>query len=135
MPAVVVLARERAHVEHTLRIASRLGIPVVPQGARSGLSGAANAVDGGIVLSLERMDRIVEIDAINRIAVVEPGRLQRDVLPGGRRARAVLSAGPVELGVLLHRRESGDQLRRAVLRQVRRDDRLCARPRSRVGIG
>ena len=73
MPAVVVLARERAHVEDTLRIASRLGIPVVPQGARSGLSGAANAVEGGIVLSLERMDRIVEIDAVNRIAVVEPG--------------------------------------------------------------
>jgi glycolate oxidase len=73
MPAVVVLARERAHVEHTLRTASQLGVPVVPQGARSGLSGAANAVEGGIVLSLERMDRIIEIDAINRIAVVEPG--------------------------------------------------------------
>jgi glycolate oxidase len=73
MPAAVVLARERAHVEHTLRIASRFGVPVVPQGARSGLSGAANAIDGCVVLSLERMDRIVEIDAPNRIAVVEPG--------------------------------------------------------------
>lgn len=73
MPAVVVLARERAHVEETLRIASQQGIPVVPQGARSGLSGAANAIDGCIVLSLERMDRIVDIDAGNRIAVVEPG--------------------------------------------------------------
>jgi glycolate oxidase len=73
MPAAVVLARERGHVEHTLGIASRLQVPVVPQGARSGLSGAANAVDGGIVLSLERMNRIVEIDTANRIAVVEPG--------------------------------------------------------------
>ncbi len=72
-PAAVVLARERSHVEHTLRTASRLRIPVVAQGARSGLSGAANAVDGGIVLSLERMDRIVEIDAANRLVVVEPG--------------------------------------------------------------
>jgi glycolate oxidase len=73
MPAVVVLARERGHVEHTLRTASRLRVPVVAQGARSGLSGAANAVDGGVVLSLERMDRIVEIDPANRTAVVEPG--------------------------------------------------------------
>ena len=73
MPAAVVLARERSHVEHTVRTASRLRVPVVPQGARSGLSGAANAVEGGVVLSLERMDRIVEIDVPNRIAVVEPG--------------------------------------------------------------
>jgi glycolate oxidase len=72
-PVAVVLARERAHVEHTLRTASGLGVPVVPQGARSGLSGAANAIDGCIVLSLERMDRIVEIDPANRLAVVEPG--------------------------------------------------------------
>ncbi|MGH9250968.1 MAG: FAD-binding oxidoreductase [Acidimicrobiales bacterium] len=72
-PAAVVLAAERGHVEHTLRTASRLGVPVVPQGARSGLSGAANAIDGCVVLSLERMDRIVEIDPANRLAVVEPG--------------------------------------------------------------
>lgn len=72
-PVAVVRARERAHVEHTLRTATRLGVPVVPQGARSGLSGAANAIDGCIVLSLERMDRIVEIDPANRLAVVEPG--------------------------------------------------------------
>jgi glycolate dehydrogenase FAD-linked subunit len=73
MPTAVVLARERRHVEHTLRTASRLRVPVVAQGARSGLSGAANAIDGCIVLSLERMDRIIEIDRANRIAVVEPG--------------------------------------------------------------
>ncbi len=79
MPAVVVVARERSHVEHTLRTASALGVPVVPQGARSGLSGAANAVDGCIVLSLERMNRIVEIDRDNRIAVVEPGVLNVDL--------------------------------------------------------
>jgi glycolate oxidase len=72
-PAVVVLARETAHVQHALRTSARLGVPVVPQGARSGLCGAANAIDGCLVLSLEKMDRIVEIDAANRVAVVEPG--------------------------------------------------------------
>lgn len=78
-PAVAVLARETAHVQHVMRVASRLGVPVVPQGGRSGLSGGANAVDGCIVLSLERMNRILDIDRANRIAVVEPGVVNADL--------------------------------------------------------
>ncbi len=72
-PAVVVLPRTVDQVRHVMRTASGLGVPVVPQGARTGLSGAANAVEGCVVLSLVKMDRIVEIDTVNRIAVVEPG--------------------------------------------------------------
>ena len=72
-PAVVTRPRTTEQVQAILRIATRHGVPVVPQGARTGLAGAANAVDGSIVLSLTAMDRIVEIDPINRIAVVEPG--------------------------------------------------------------
>ncbi|MFF8383163.1 FAD-binding oxidoreductase [Streptomyces kanasensis] len=72
-PAVVVLPRTVEQVRHVMRTASALRVPVVPQGARTGLSGAANATDGCIVLSLVRMDRILEIDPVDRIAVVEPG--------------------------------------------------------------
>ena len=72
-PAVVTRPRTTEQVQAILRIATLHGVPVVPQGARTGLAGAANAVDGSIVLSLTAMDRIVEIDPINRIAVVEPG--------------------------------------------------------------
>lgn len=72
-PAVVVRPSTTEQVQHVMRVASARGIPVVPQGARSGLSGAANAVDGCIVLSLTRMERIVEIDLENQVAVVEPG--------------------------------------------------------------
>ncbi|MFJ3193901.1 FAD-binding oxidoreductase [Streptomyces griseoviridis] len=72
-PAVVVLPRTVEQVQHVLRVASELRVPVVPQGARTGLSGAANATDGCVVLSLVRMDRILEIDPVDRIAVVEPG--------------------------------------------------------------
>ncbi|GAA3493553.1 hypothetical protein GCM10019016_006520 [Streptomyces prasinosporus] len=64
-----------------MRTATALRVPVVPQGARTGLSGAANATDGCIVLSLTRMDRILEISPVDRIAVVEPGRRQRRALP------------------------------------------------------
>ncbi len=72
-PAVVVLPRTVEQVQHVMRTATELRVPVVPQGARTGLSGAANASDGCIVLSLTRMDRILEIDPVDRVAVVEPG--------------------------------------------------------------
>jgi glycolate oxidase len=72
-PAAVVLPRTTEEVQHVMRTATALRIPVVPQGARTGLSGAANASDGCIVLSLTRMDRILEISAVDRVAVVEPG--------------------------------------------------------------
>ncbi|MGW7225321.1 FAD-binding oxidoreductase [Streptomyces cyaneofuscatus] len=72
-PAVVVLPRTVEQVQHVMRSATELRVPVVPQGARTGLSGAANASDGCIVLSLVRMDRILEISPVDRIAVVEPG--------------------------------------------------------------
>lgn len=74
-PAAVVLARETRHVVHAVQVAGRHGIPVVPQGALTGLSGAANAIDGCIVVSTARMDRLIEIDVANRLVVTQPGVL------------------------------------------------------------
>src|SRR5207244_809439 len=65
-------------VQSVLRWASSHAVPVVPRGAGSGLSGGSTAVDGGIVLSLERMRRI-EIDTAARVAVVEPGAFNAEV--------------------------------------------------------
>ncbi|MDG9704269.1 FAD-linked oxidase C-terminal domain-containing protein [Streptomyces sp. DH37] len=86
-PAAVVLPRTVEQVRHVMRTATRFRVPVVPQGARTGLSGAANAVDGCVVLSLVRMDRILEIDPVERIAVVEPG------VVNARLSRAVAELG------------------------------------------
>ncbi|WFE22133.1 FAD-linked oxidase C-terminal domain-containing protein [Solwaraspora sp. WMMD937] len=72
-PAVVVRPRTPAEVVATVKVAARYGVPVVPQGARTGLAGAANAVDGAVVLSTAAMDRIVDVDPVNRTAVVQPG--------------------------------------------------------------
>jgi glycolate oxidase len=79
VPLAVVLARETAHVQAAVRIAAQYGVPVVPQGARSGLSGAANAVDGCIVISLEKMDRILAIEPIDRYVVTQPGVFNADL--------------------------------------------------------
>jgi glycolate oxidase len=72
-PAVVVLPRTVEQVQHVMRVATELRVPVVPQGARTGLSGGANTSEGCIALSLTKMDRILEINPVDRIAVVEPG--------------------------------------------------------------
>jgi glycolate oxidase len=76
---VLVHARSTADVQHVMRVASRHSVPVVPQGARSGLSGAANAVDGCILLSLEKMNEILEIDVANRLVVTQPGIYNADL--------------------------------------------------------
>jgi len=77
-PIAVVRAENAAQVQTAVRWAARHRVPVVPRGAGSGLSGGSSAVDGGIVLSLERM-RAVEIDPATRVAVVEPGALNAEV--------------------------------------------------------
>jgi len=75
----LVHARSTAEVQHVMQVATEHRVPVVPQGARSGLSGAANAVDGCILLSLEKMNRVLEVDAANRIVVTQPGTYNADL--------------------------------------------------------
>ena len=77
-PIAVVRAENAAQVQTAVRWAARHRVPVVPRGAGSGLSGGSSAVDGGIVLSLERMSTI-EIDPATKVAVVEPGALNAEV--------------------------------------------------------
>jgi glycolate oxidase len=77
-PLAVVRVEDAGQVQATLRWATRHRVPVVPRGAGSGLSGGATAVDGSVVLCLERM-RAVEIDPVGRVAVVEPGALNIEV--------------------------------------------------------
>ncbi len=72
-PLVVTRPRSTEEVAAVVRAAGRYGVPVVPQGARTGLAGAANAVDGAVVLSTTAMNAILEIDPVSRIAVVQPG--------------------------------------------------------------
>ena len=73
VPLAVVRPAITAEVSGILRVATAHRIPVVPQGARTGLAGAANAVDGCIVISFERMDRILRLDPVEQVAVVQPG--------------------------------------------------------------
>ena len=77
-PVAVVRAENAEQVQAAIRWAAGHRVPVVPRGAGSGLSGGSSAVDGGVVLSLERMPA-VEIDPLSQVAVVEPGAFNKDV--------------------------------------------------------
>ncbi len=78
-PAAVVRATTVAAVQATLRAAHAFDVPVVTRGAGTGLAGAANALDGCVVLSLAGMDRILELDVASRTARVEPGVINADL--------------------------------------------------------
>ena len=62
-----------APVTANMKLANRKKIPVTPRAAGSGLSGGAVPIYGGILLSIERMNKILEIDTANLMAVLEPG--------------------------------------------------------------
>lgn len=78
-PFAVVRAGRTADVQAALAWANERGVPVSVRGAGTGLSGGAVSYDGGLVLALDGMNRIVEIDAENRLAVVEPGVVTADL--------------------------------------------------------
>ncbi|MCJ7736103.1 MAG: FAD-binding protein [Anaerolineae bacterium] len=79
MPDVVVKPRSTEEVSEIMRLADAELIPVTPRGAGSGLPGGAVALHGGIVLSVERMNRILEIDPQNMMVVVEPGVVTNEI--------------------------------------------------------
>ena len=72
-PAFVVRPGSTAEVAAVVRLAGEQGLAVTARGSGTGLSGAANPRPGGLVISFERMNQILEVDTANHVAVVQPG--------------------------------------------------------------
>src|SRR5437867_6128852 len=72
-PLAVVFPLSAQEVSDTVRICHRFNIPYTARGAGTGLSGGAIPVQGGLLISLARMNRVLEVDLENLRAVVEPG--------------------------------------------------------------
>lgn len=87
LPQAVVFATRHAQIREIVALCNRRQIPLIARGKGTGTTGATVPDRGGIILSLERMDRILEIDPANRIARVEPGvtnqALQQALQPYG----------------------------------------------------
>jgi len=73
MPEVVVKPENAEQIAEIVKLANRELIPITPRGGGSGLAGGAVAMHGGMVLSLEKMNKILEIDNENLFMVLEPG--------------------------------------------------------------
>jgi glycolate oxidase len=87
LPDIVVLPRDTAQVQAVVRLANESGTPIVARGAGTGLCSGAVPLQGGIVISLARMNRVLEMDYANRRAVLEPGvrnlEISERALPAG----------------------------------------------------
>jgi glycolate oxidase len=77
--ALVLLAKSTEEVSQAVTYANTYGIPVVARGAGSGLSGGANATSSSLVISLEKMNSIIDIDETNMIARVQAGVINLDL--------------------------------------------------------
>ncbi|MBI1849756.1 MAG: FAD-binding protein [Planctomycetes bacterium] len=86
-PQAIVFPRSTEDVQRIVRTCVKHGVPFLPRGAGTGISGGAVAVRGGVLIECARMKRILEIDLENRFAVVEPGVVNLDL------TRAVSAAG------------------------------------------
>jgi glycolate oxidase len=73
VPGLVLLPRDAAQVAAAVRVCAERAIPFVARGAGTGLSGGALPVADGVVISLSRLKRVLEVDPVNRCAVLEPG--------------------------------------------------------------
>jgi glycolate oxidase len=73
LPQVVVLPGSTEQVAAVVQVAARTGLPIVPRGAGTGLSGGATAMQGGIVVSTARLDKVLEVDVRNQRVLVQPG--------------------------------------------------------------
>ena len=78
-PVLVVLPSDTKEVSEVVKLAREHDLPIVARGAGTGLSGGAVAEKGGIVIAMSRLNRILEVDETNRIAVVEPGVVNLDL--------------------------------------------------------
>lgn len=73
LPDGVVFPESEKEIAELLRVADEIKLPIIPRGAGSGFTGGSVAVEGGIILSLERLNRITDIDEKNLIVKVHPG--------------------------------------------------------------
>jgi glycolate oxidase len=73
LPMVVALPESEAQVQRILRTCAALGVPVVPRGAGTGLSGGALPLGDGVLLSMAKFMRVLRVDPLARLALVQPG--------------------------------------------------------------
>ncbi|EGO62617.1 FAD-binding oxidoreductase [Acetonema longum] len=99
LPLVIVLPETTEEVREIVKLARRFNIPVTPRGAGTSLSGGAVPTPGGIMMPLTRMNKILEIDIANGIAVVQPGITNKELQDALKPFRYWFPPDPASLSV------------------------------------
>jgi glycolate oxidase len=79
MPDLVILPENAEEIAKAVKLSCKFRFPIIARGAGTGFSGGAVAIRGGVILSLERMNRILDVDPERRTALVEPGVITYDL--------------------------------------------------------
>ena len=112
-------------VAAAVRIANNAGVPFTARGAGTGLSGGAIAAEGGLIIAMNKMNRILELDIENRCAVVEPGVVNLWISDAAEPHGVPLRARPVQPESMHHRRKCRREQRRPAHLKTRRHDEPC----------
>ncbi|MBI4800558.1 MAG: FAD-binding protein [Desulfarculus sp.] len=98
LPRGVARAVDTPQISRVLAVCHRHGVPVVPRGAGSGLTGGARAVGGGIVLDLAGLTRILSVNVADQVAVVEPGVVTSDLQAAAEAVGLFYPPDPASVG-------------------------------------
>jgi len=98
-PDVVLLPAATEEVSKILRLANREGIPVTPRASATGLTGMCVPEHGGIVMAMSKMNRILEVNPEDRLAVVEPGVITNDLQMAAEAAGVFYPPDPSSLAI------------------------------------
>jgi glycolate oxidase len=98
-PLAVVLVESAREVAAVVRVCHREGVPFVARGSGTSLSGGSLPVEGGVVIALNRMNRVLHVDPDARIAVVEPGVINLDVSRAALKYNLAYAPDPSSQGV------------------------------------
>lgn len=131
-PELVIQPGCTEEVSQILAYANQEHLPVTTRGAGTGLCGGCVPIHGGIVMSMMRMNKILEIDEQTMNAVLQPGVLLMEIIEEAANHNLLYAPDPGEKSASVGGQRH-DQRRRHAGGEIRRDPRLCARPGSRAG--
>ena len=132
VPSLIVFPGSADEISSILKLANQYKFPVIPRGAGSNVSGGTVSHSDAVIIVLKRLDRILEIDERNMMAEAEVGVITAELTSRGRKEGTVLSSRSSEPRFLNIGRECGGKCWRTSRRQIWRDPRLRAEPRSRA---
>ena len=93
-PELVIRVQETTQIQRLMRLANEYKFPVIPRGGGSGLAGGCLPVLGGVVLSLEKLNRIISVDTQNLIAQVQPGAITKDLREAAQQKKLFFPPDP-----------------------------------------